>query len=560
VITDAPTVDMLRQRLRSTDPSAVRDALELCRRVQGYDLTSSLEPLFDHADADLRARALEIIADKQGSADHDRIERLFADDDERVRAAAIRAYCAILGEASVKAVEPQLTSTSSVVRGAAVAGLIRYGGLEGILHAADDLKAMLTSDREDVRFASAQVLKEIQIRSFFRPVQRLLGDPSIRVRNAAIAAAGAMRVTELVPSLIYMLRKRETARAASMALSVYGDEVLDTLKRVLLQPRENPYLRRAVPRILERIGTSPALEILLGALEVDDPETRMEVARATGRLRDRLGVTVDDERIHRLIDQEIGRHYQLLAIVQDLGVVAEHEGGSRSRELLIDALEARQRKSLKGVFRLLGIIHPLKAIETVDGNLASSSPITRSNAVEVLDNLLGGEDKVRLLPIVEDSAEVRTNGRERATALDRLLERGAQFYSLEHKPLQERLCDLLAGDEPWLVVCALHEVGERGLIDLKPQLIPHLRSSAPVVRETALRALTRLRCPELPQWCEELADDPDRMVQRAVRYTRSVLGLDRAPPADTASEASGEASTPSSAPSESASLRATADA
>jgi ATP/ADP translocase/HEAT repeat protein len=525
VITDGPTVDLLRERLRSDDPSAVRDALELCRRVQGHDLTMALEPLFDHPDADLRARALEIVADKQGSADHDRIERLFADADERVRSAAIRAYCAILGEASVKAVEPQLTSTSASVRGAAVAGLIRYGGLEGILHAADNLKAMLTSEREDVRFASAQVLKEIQIRSFFRPVQRLLGDHSIRVRNAAIAAAGAMKVTELVPSLIYMLRKRETARAASMALSVYGEDVIDTLRRVLLQPRENPYLRRAIPRILERIGTQGALDTLLGALEVGDPDTRMEVARAAGRLREKLGVTVDEVRIRKLIDQEIGRHYQLLVMVQDLRAITEHGERDTAQDLLADALEARQRKSLKGVFRLLGIIHPLKAIETVDANLASTSPITRSNAVEVLDNLIESEEKIRLLPIVEDSAEQRTTARERASALDRLLERGAQFYKLEHKSPEERLRDLLAGDEPWLVVCALHEVGEQSLIDLKPVVEPHLRSNAPIVRETALRALARLQPDGLEQWCDELAADPDKIVQRAVRHYRRTLGL-----------------------------------
>jgi HEAT repeat protein/MFS family permease len=552
VINDNQTVDLLRERLRSDDPAAVRDALELCRRVHGHDLTASLEPLFDHPEADLRARALEIVADRQGSADHDRIERLFADPDERVRAAAIRAYCAILGESSVKAVEPQLQSSSASVRGAAVAGLIRYGGLEGILHAADDLKAMLTSDREDVRFACAHVLKEIQIRSFFRPVQRLLGDESIRVRNAAIAAAGEMRVPELVPSLIYMLRKRETARAASFALSFYGEEVIDTLRRVLMQPRENPYLRRAIPRILERIGTKTALDTLLGAIDVSDPDTRQEAARAAGRLRERLGVTVDEPRIRRLIDTELGRHYQLLAMVQDLRGLTRATGRAGEGDLLADALQARQHKSLKGVFRLLGIIHPLKAIETVDANLASSSSVTRSNAVEVLDNLLDGDEKLRLLPIVEDSAETRTSVEERARALDRLLERGAQFYKLEHQAPHERLRQLLTGDEPWLVVCALHEVGELTLGDLLPQVRPHLQATAPIIRETALWAMSRLEPDGLADVCAQLASDPDKSVVRAVRHFRRTLGLasDIGAPIATASAAAkaGDRPLPAGAP------------
>jgi ATP/ADP translocase/HEAT repeat protein len=515
VIADGPTVELLRERLRSSDPSSVRDALELCRRVHGHDLTASLEPLFDHPEPDLRARSLEIVADKQGNADHERIERLFADDDERVRAAAIRAYCAILGEASLKAVEPQLASTSASVRGAAVAGLIRYGGLEGILHAADDLKAMLTSEREDVRYASALVLREIQIRSFFRPVQRLLGDPSMRVRNAAIAAAGAMKVVELVPSLIYMLRKRETSRAASMALSAYGEDVLDVLCRVLLQPRENPELRRAVPRILERIGSPAALDALVGALAIGDPDTRTEVARAAGRLRDKLQVTLEEDRIRKLIDDEIGRHYQLLAIVQDL-----RDMGDATTGLLYDALEARRRKSLTGIFRLLAIVHPLKAIETVDANLGSMSPVTRSNAVEVLDNLLDGDEKLRLLPIVEDSAETRTHPGQVSASLARLLAHGAQFYELVHKSPEERLCDLLRGDEPWLIVCAIDEVGRRGLVNLLDEVEPHLHHGSALVRETALFALGRLKPEKLPSWCEALGNDAETLVQRAVAFLR----------------------------------------
>src|SRR5690606_33001372 len=130
-------------------------------------------------------------------------------------------------------VEPFLTCDAPAVRGAAVASLIRHGGLEGILTAADDLTAMLQSDEEPVRYAAGHVLREIAIRSFLAPVQSLLSDKSPRVQNAAIAAAGAMRAPELVAALIYKLERRETARSAALALANYGDAVTDVLQRVL---------------------------------------------------------------------------------------------------------------------------------------------------------------------------------------------------------------------------------------------------------------------------------------------------------------------------------------
>jgi len=528
-ITDAPTVAVLRERLAGSDTRDVRNAIELCRRVQGHDLSVELTALLQRHDALVRRAALELLADRSAAeraarVDPAHIERLFVegattDDgtndgiDDDVRAAAVSAYCAIVGENALPVVEPMLHSGSPAIRGAAVAGIIRFGGLEGILHAADDLKAMLAAKDEGMRFACAHVLQEIGIKGFHGPVQALLADDSPRVQLAAIAAAGAMRSPELVPSLIYKLRQRETARAAQAALSAYGDDVIDALVKVVRQPREDAALRRAVPRVLERIGSRAALDALLAALfVVEDDEVRRELARACARLRDRLGVAVDEAAVKRLIDAELGRHYQMLAMMADLQTVA----ADRRRDLLRDALEARAWRSLDGVFRLLAIVQPYKAIETIWGNLRSTSAVSRANAIEVLDNLLDSDEKRGLLPLVEATGELQDDGPAAARALARLLDRGGELYRLERRAPEQWLKLLLEGRDEWLVVCALFTVTELGLAHVNDAVEGHLRHKNPIVRETALSALSVLvPAPVFVERCAGLAQDGHAAVARA---------------------------------------------
>ena len=515
VINDAAAVAVLRARLNSPDDSEVRNAIELCRRVQGHDLSAELSQLLGHRTADLRIGALEILGDRHLSVDLELVEARFDDVDDDVRAAAIRAFCALVGEPAVAIIEPHLKSPSPAVRGAAVASIIRHGGLEGILHAADDLKAMLSSKDEDVRFACARVLQEVGFQRFYAPAQKLLADESPRVRAAAIAAAGAMRAPELVPTLVYKLRHRDTLRAAQMALAQYGDDVIETLARVLGQSREDPTLRRQVPRILERIGSKRALETLVAHLGVDDGETRKEVARATSRLRERLGVTIDEALVKRLIDDEVKRHYQLLAMAFDLRELADDP-----RDLLRDALDERQRKSLDRIFRLLATVHPPKAIETIWGNLTSSAPALRANAVEVLDNLLDADDKRRLLPIVEAVGERSFDAAATQRALERVLERGTELYTLTRKQPDDWLQELLRGDDEWLCVCALHVVMQLGQHRLIDDVAVHVRSRGALVREAALLSLSVLEPPHaFLKRCAGMTDD-DARVQRALVHLR----------------------------------------
>lgn len=526
-ITDEATVLVLRRTLESSDPSEVRNAVELARRVQGHDISNEVARLLRREEADLRVRALEILSHTPNHTVSDEILACFDDPDEDVKAAAVRSFCAVVGEPALRVVKDLLSSPAPQVRGAAVASLIKHGGLEGILMSAEHLKDMQTSSDESVRLAAAHVLREIGVRNFYQPVLALLRDPSVRVQNAAIAAAGAMMSPELIPALVYKLAQRDTARAAAQALTAYGEQVVSVLGKVLGQEREEPTLRRQVPRILERIGSQRCMEVLMANLGVADPDTRREAARAAARLRDKLQARVDTERVRLLIDEEVRDHYQNLAALEDLAPI----GGESGRNLLRAAIEERLTRSLDRIFRLLGIIYPLKSIELIQTNLQSVKSTTRANALEVLDNLLETDDKKRVMPLLDDSSR------------QRVLEHGTELYTLARKSPEAWLEGYLNSRDPWLVVVALHVAAELKAAGFMAVAETHLKHADAVVRETALRTLSVLASPaDLLRHCAAFEGERDRTVVRTlewvkagatrVLFDKAALSLDaqRAPP------------------------------
>lgn len=504
-ISDEATVQLLRRTMASDDAAEVRNAVELSRRVSGHDLTPDLVKLLAHPEADLRVRALDILSQTPNQALADEILARFEDPDEGVKAAAVCALCAVVGEPALRVVKELLSSPAPQVRGAAVTSLIRHGGLEGILMSAEHLKEMQVSPIDDVRLAAAHVLRDIGVKNFYQPVLALLRDPSPKVQNAAIGAAGAMMSPELIPTLVYKLAQHDTARAAAQALASYGEVVVDVLGKVLAQEREEPSLRRQVPRILERIESPRCLDVLMANLGVADPDTRREAARAAARLRDKLHARVDIARVRLLIDEEVREHYQNLAALDDLAPIGIESG----RNLLRAAIEERLARSLDRVFLLLSIIYPLKSIELIHTNLGSAKNTIRANAVEVLDNLLDAEEKKRVLPLLDDGPRKR------------ILEHGGELYPLARKAPEEWLAGYMVCRDPWLVAVALHMAADLKAVQFRPIAERHLRHADAIVRETALRTLAVIAPPaEILAHCHTIERERDRTVLRARDWVR----------------------------------------
>jgi HEAT repeat protein len=424
-----------------------------------------------------------------------------------VRAEAIRSFCAVARERAISVVRPLLADPSPSVRAAALAGMMQHGGLDGILSSADVFKSMMSDQAPAVRRQAAWVLGQIRVRNFFQPVLDLMQDLDPVVQNSAIAAAGEMQSPELLPVLIYKLGRRDTARAAHLALVRYGAPAVRVLSKVLAHEAEEIAIRRQVPRILAAIGTTQCLELLIDRLDVRDPDLRWEIARSAARLRERLPqAVVVPARIKTPLHEEIKAYYQGLAALVDIGGVEI----ARGHDLLVDAIHERLARNLDRIFRFLGILYPLRTIDIIFRNLRSNSAAVRANAIELLDNLLEKETSRLVLPILDEGA------------IEQKIQFGVSVFALARRKRAEWLSAFLDGDDPWLRTCALYDVGETGLTEFVPQVQAGLNDHSPLIRETSVRTLSRLldhqRFGEL---CGKLVEEDDGVR----RFTESLLAL-----------------------------------
>jgi ATP/ADP translocase/HEAT repeat protein len=469
--TDDATVSSLKTTLASPDEAHVLNALELLPSIEA-DFSVELDRLTAHASARVRIAALKLIGASKRPEAIAVIQRLLEDPDEGVRAAAIGAYCAIGRENAIRPITPFLADPSIPVRGAAVAALIKHGGLDGILTAAESLKSFLVNADPEVRLEAAHVLREIEVRNFFGPVLELLRDPDARVRAAAVEAAGAMQSQELVTPLIEMLAQTGTARAAIRALVAYGSSIERQLFRVLDDPSASILVRRKLPRVIGQIGGQEALTCVLGSLEAEDIELRIALARAASKIRERSPrVRIDDRLLDNAIRREIKDAYQALATIEDLALDPS--------ELLPEALHRRHRVKLGLAFRLFEVRYPARTIQLVYSNLDADSKAVRANALEVADNLLSKEESRLILPLLEDLTMVEK------------VRRGAELFPIQRLSFEGWLTVLLTDPHPWVVACTLHLIGTRGLGGLKERAKEHLGSEDAVVRETARFCLTQ---------------------------------------------------------------------
>ncbi|MHB8418853.1 MAG: Npt1/Npt2 family nucleotide transporter [Myxococcales bacterium] len=557
---------VLRRALAATDAREVEHALGLLPHVDQMlrpsasarrpaepsasetipEVEEILVSLLGHPAASVRRLAVEQIAARRGLHHGNLIYQLFEDPDPSVRAQAVRAFCGMAREKAVRSVRPFLTAPEVEVRAAAIAGLVQHGGLDGILTAGPALKELLRGRTPEERRFGARALGDIGVRTFYQPLLELLGDPDLRVRQAALQAAARLRSPELVPALIYRLGENAIAADAADALAAIGrgsreepeegrlspaegagagagEKLEGILEKVLRNPLEEPRVRANVPRVLVRLGTAQAARVLCRALDLREEPLRTQVVAALVRLRrQRPGVPLDAGSFARALDLEIARGRRCLACAEALGLpekVGRYapgdraasgllQGGGGATALLASALDQQRRRALERILLLLGLVHPRigdqrlrpELLEAGEGN-----PLLwqrRAAALELLDNLLPRSLRARVLPLWE-----------RGSRAERLAALGPE----PALPPSAWFIELTADPSPWVQACALCYLGQLGEPGNAPLAERALRSDHPRVREAALLALLRLGAAPPRASLEPFAGDADPGVRAAAR-------------------------------------------
>lgn len=498
---DETTRRVLAGFFRHPDPRYVIHALGLAEEARALDLTEFAGELLARPEPEVRALSLQVLGEREGVlvSQLDAIRGLLGDPDDAVRAAAVRALCAAAGRRALREARPLLWDRLPEVRAAAIEGLIRHGGLDGVLQAGGALKHLLEAREPELRQQGARVLGEMRIAGFAEELVSVVRDPVLTVRREALRSARLVGSPELVPDLVAGLGDPWTGVAAAEALGASLDSAhLARVEEVVRDPTESVVRRQ---RAVLALGYGPpeATTTLWGLAGLPHPGVRSSVV---GQLVGRRGVqkppwTVPD--VQQRLRAELS---ELLRLV----LLRAQVRGSDPCRLLTLSLGERIQAARDRLLGLSVLASPELVLHDLRGRLDGDDPRARATAAELLDNVLPTAGRRELLMALAEP------GPERVAA-------ARQAWPDGPEGLEETLEWLLWDEDGWLRACALLAV-RLGEGEHRRAVQSALADPDPVVAQIAFHAglvvLTRddlvgalqslSACPLTPEAAAWLAD------------------------------------------------------
>jgi AAA family ATP:ADP antiporter len=453
-IGDASAVKVLVGALGSDNRREIVYALDMLQEVQSSQLANAVRPLLDHPSGEVRSGALEVLCLNGETADGRRARDFLADPEPDVRVKAVACVATHQSEeGQARAFLMEMLAGRPEGRNAALAFIAtREHPMEFQDLVTEPVVNAILNDIDEVGRDGREVLAGLP----WKPAgcsetlwDTLVADPDAGVVEAAIAGIGLRGDFSRIEWLLGQLEHphlRIHARSALAQLAKKDGDLIEVLEAFFLAGNNPVRAREEIPRILELVPDQKSVEILLNHLATRVPEFRFGVLKALGKLRSRYpGLEFDRKIVSAEIATEAGRFFQL----SRLGDLLPEQGAEA--RLLGRVMGETRTLRLESVFRLLGLLYPLRDVLNSYHGVMSGRRVPRANAHEFLDNLLVGSHRRLVLSLIDEQP---------ATEAWRESGLVAGLDLVEPARNTAEALDFLSRDcDPWLAACAIFSGG-----------------------------------------------------------------------------------------------------
>ncbi|HEY8549744.1 MAG TPA: Npt1/Npt2 family nucleotide transporter [Vicinamibacterales bacterium] len=456
-VADLSTIETLVAELADPDEKRVLYAIDVLESLDKRNLITPL--LLYHESAQVRARALKALSAAPrdvASKWRESVRRMLTDDSTEVRAAAIGALAAIGDESETELARPYLDEPNPRLAATAAVVMAQSSSETDRQAAEAALTRLLTdpAERSTARRELAVALRQIRDPRTSALLVPLLGDANPAVASEAMRTLRNRGETEFifVPALVSLLRDRRLKGDAREVLVSYGEPVVDTLAHFLTDPYEDIWVRRHIPATLARIPSQRSMDVLVRALDGErDGFLRFKLVSAIDRLRsERPELTFDPRPIQTLLMREGTRYYEYLSLHYNL-----YERARLPREGLLDeALAQKIERSRNRVFLLLGLLYPRQDIAAARWALEHGDGRARASASEYLDNVLDGNIRKRLMPMLEDLPVAER------------VRKGNAILNTRERDVEETLLRLINDEDEVVSAAAIDFAGRNRMLSL----------------------------------------------------------------------------------------------
>jgi len=471
----------LESQLQSSDPREVESAVGWIQLSAPVAAQAHLASLLTHQDSAVRRKALDaVLAKAAPGCQLEAVAYLKLETDTAARIKAIE-YLTQFGDAAAfDRLAEFLGSDDPALAAMAAALLASEPAPVGPL-ARSTLKQFIDQTDSAPSAQRALAARLIGLPGADRDggsLGRFLDDPDPDVVRSALASAAALTPPGLAERVLALVDDARFSVEVRRVLAAYGTPIGSSLSKCLNDPESSPRARRQVARILGLIGGPAATRTLLAYLRKPNRQARTEALRSLVRIRSSASAAnFDQEIVNRILESTLRGYYET-ALTWD--ALSGHD--SPSANFLRRAVRERMNQSLDEAFRLLALIYSPKEVQDAQYRINSGRAALKSNAIEFLDARLGGNpQRVAFMAAIE------------STSTKRLIEAGKSLFQLDSLPYATAMRRLLEIPDPWLQSCACHALGATHDDGFSRRLELLAKHRDPVLQETALCALRRLR-------------------------------------------------------------------
>jgi ATP:ADP antiporter, AAA family len=474
---DRAATDLLASRLHSGDVQQILYALEQFAASPGAAAHPAVRELLSHANPDVRCRAVVLLDGAGDVTVTPAVERLLYDPELAVRTSALLFVAHHAHIDPLERIEQLGDFEDFSIRSAMVSFLAQPGPTENVEAAGVIFNAMVEDTDVRAREEAARLLLQLPDSFGVGAIERLLQSPDIGVVRLALASTIRLNRRHFIPLILPRLAQSALIDDATAALASLGDRALPSLRDTLDDATVPIAVRREIPAVLQRIGTSAAEAELTTCLLDGDTALRFHALIALNKLRGSASKRpLDLALVETALAAELVGHLRSYQMLGTLNFRID------TREPVAQTIRDEMSQEVERIFRLLKLLFPSFDLHSAYVGLQSDNRSVHDNALEFLENVLKPQLRELLVPLLDSEVSVV----QRAQLADKVL--GTSVASREAAVAQ-----LALSPDPWLQACAAYAIGTLGLAELASHLDGWADAPDPLLRETARQAKAKLR-------------------------------------------------------------------
>ena len=394
---DEASRKIMKEKLASPYAEEVIYAFEALTKNDPKFLHDSLPDMLAHSATEVRKYALSRIDNISGIIQPGLLLNLArSDSSPEVRELATLQFCSHYEDETEEHYQLFLNNADLKLQYAAMKGLMESGNLEAVMLAGQRLNSILQAGSPDDNVVIARLIGEMRFKNYYKPLLNFMNGDDLRVKKAAIAAAGKLTHPKLIDPLFKLLGDNKLKKEAIRALSQYKDLMLEHIVEHNALIKKYP---AEIVKICALVGNDNATTFLAKyILPGAEAELLDECLWALYNNtvdhahfdRNLIGAKIDQQTdfIYLCVQCQLSEHVLHPDVAEALSTEIKNV---RHRILLLLALQYN-----KNTFRNI--------IDTIEKGVKHKN----ANALEMLDNILDTGHKQKLLPLFESKSYSET--------------------------------------------------------------------------------------------------------------------------------------------------------